>query len=60
LPSTARIVVSCLAVAIGLWLAVLIMRTHLTVSDDGIVDHRMFRVVQVPWQQIARFEINRP
>ena len=46
--------------AVGLGLAVLIMRTHLTVSDQGLADHRMFRVVRVPWQLIAGFEVNRP
>jgi hypothetical protein len=60
LPLTARIIVSCIAVAVGLGLAVLIMRTHLTVSDKGLADHRMFRVVRVPWQLIAGFEVNRP
>lgn len=60
LPWPARIIVCLVAVAIGLWFAALIMRTHLTASDDGLADHRMFRVVRVPWQQIARFEIDRP
>jgi hypothetical protein len=60
LPLTARIVVSCLGVAVGLWLAALIMRTHLTVSNEGLADHRIFRVVRVPWQQIVGFEIGRP
>lgn len=60
MPLTARIIVTCLAVAAGLYLAMLIMRTHLAVSDDGLADHRMFRVVQVPWQQIAKFEVGRP
>lgn len=57
---TARIIVSCLAVAVGLCLAALIMRTHLAVSDEGLADHRMFRVVRVPWQLIAGFEVGRP
>ena len=60
IPLPVRIIVTCLAVAAGLYLAVLILRTHLTVSDDGLADHRMFRVVQVPWPQIARFEVGRP
>lgn len=60
LPLTARINVSCIAVGVGLGLAALIMRTHLTVSDEGLADHRMFRVVRVPWQLIAGFEVNRP
>ncbi len=59
-PLTGRIVVGCLAVALGLWLAVLIMRTHLTVNDAGLADHRVFKVVRLPWQLIARFEVGRP
>jgi len=46
--------------AVGLCVAVLIMRTHLTVNDEGLADHRMFRVVRVPWQLIAGFEVDRP
>ncbi len=60
LPLTARIVVTCLAVAAGLCLAVLIMRTHLTIDNDGLADYRMFRVVRVPWQMITGFEVGRP
>jgi len=57
---TARLLVTCLAIAIGLALAVLIMRTHLTVSDEGLADRRLFRVVRVPWQMITGFEVGRP
>ncbi len=60
LPLTARIAVTCLAVGVGLCLAVLIMRTHLTVTDEGLADHRLFRVVRVPWQMITGFEVVRP
>lgn len=60
LPLAARIIVSCFAVAVGLGMAVLVMRTHLTVGDEGLADHRMFRVVHVSWRAIARFEVNRP
>ncbi|MGO8956247.1 MAG: hypothetical protein ACLQFR_02555 [Streptosporangiaceae bacterium] len=60
LPLTARITVTCVAVAVGLCLAVLIMRTHLMVSDDGLADHRTFRVVRVPWQMITGLEVGRP
>ncbi len=60
IPLPVRILVTCLAVAAGLYLAVLILQTHLTVNDDGLADHRMFRVVQVPWPQIAGFEVGRP
>ena len=59
-PLTPRVIVTCLAVAVGLGLAVLILRTHLTVSDEGLADCRMFRVVRVPWQVIAGFEVDRP
>ena len=54
------IILCWLVVAAGLCLAVLVMRTHLTVSDMGLADHRIFRVVRVPWRQIAGFEVNRP
>ena len=60
LPWTARIIVCCAAVALGLGLAALVMRTHLAVGDEGLADHRMFRVVRVTWRQIEKFEIERP
>lgn len=60
LPLTARIVVTCLAAAVGVCLAVLITRTHLTVDDEGLADHRLLRVVRVPWQMISGFEVGRP
>jgi hypothetical protein len=60
LPLTARVIVICLAAAVGLCLAALIMRTHLSVSDAGLADHRMFRIVRVPWQVITGFEVGRP
>ena len=60
LPPAARIIVTCAAAAIGFCVAVLIMRTHLAVSDEGLIDHRVFRVVRVPWQMIAGFEVARP
>ncbi len=60
LPLTVRIAVTCFAVAVGLCAAVLIMRTHLTVTDEGVADHRMFRVVRVPWPMITGFEVGRP
>jgi len=52
--------VTSLAVAIGICLAVLITRTHLSVSDDGLADHRIFRIVRVPWALITGFEVGRP
>ncbi len=60
LPLTARITVTCLAVAVGSYLAMLIMRSHLAVNDAGIADHRMFRDVRVPWQVVTGFEVRRP
>jgi PH (Pleckstrin Homology) domain-containing protein len=60
IPLAARIIVTCLAVALGLGAAVLIMRTHLAVSDDGLADHRVFRVVRVPWPIVTGFEVARP
>ena len=41
LPLAAKIVVSGLAVSVGLGLAVLIMRAHLMVNDEGLADHRV-------------------
>jgi hypothetical protein len=60
LPTAGTILVTCLAAAAGLGLAVLILRTHLTVGAEGLADHRMFRVVRVPWHVIAGFEVSRP
>lgn len=59
-PLIPRFVVTCLAVTIGLGLAVLILRTHLTVDDEGPADHRLVRVIRVPWQLVAGFEVDRP
>jgi hypothetical protein len=60
LPLSARIGVIGIAVALGAGLAILIWRTHLNVTDDGLADHRMVRVVRVPWRVIAQFEVRRP
>jgi hypothetical protein len=57
---TARIIVVCSAVVIGLGLAGLIMRTRLVITSQGLADHRIFRVIQIPWKEITGFEINRP
>jgi hypothetical protein len=57
--TTTAIVVGC-ALAIGSWLAVLVLRTHLAVTDGGIEDHRLFRATRIGWEQIAGFEIGRP
>jgi hypothetical protein len=60
LPTAYAIVLTGLAVAVGLLLAVLIMRSHLSVGDDGVADYRMLRVVKVPWHEITGFEVSRP
>jgi Bacterial PH domain len=60
LPLAARIVVICCAAGTGLGFAVLIMRTRLVVADDGLADHRIFRVIRIPWEEIAAFEVDRP
>ena len=60
LPTAATVSVISGAVAIGLALAVLIMRTRLVLTHEGIADHRLFRVTRMPWGLIARFEIGRP
>jgi hypothetical protein len=56
----ARIIVICGAVAIGLGLAGRIMRTRLVVTNEGLADHRIFRVIRMSWEEITGFEINRP
>jgi Bacterial PH domain len=57
---TARVIVICAAVAVGLGLAGLIMRTRLVVTSEGLGDHRIFRVIHIPWEEITGFEVNRP
>jgi hypothetical protein len=57
---TARVIAICAAVAIGLGLAGLIMRTRLVVTSEGLSDHRIFQVIHIPWEEINGFEINRP
>lgn len=60
LPPDARLAVIGAGLAAGGWLGLLVLRTHLTISDDGVTDHRMFRLVRVRWQQADRFEVGRP
>jgi hypothetical protein len=60
LPLIVRIIVTSVAVGIGAWLGARILRSYLSVSDEGLADHRLFRVVRVPWQRIASFEVGRP
>lgn len=48
------------AIAVGAWLAITITRAHLAVDDRGLADHRLIRVVQIPWQSVAGFEVCRP
>jgi hypothetical protein len=60
LPLAARITVTCSAAVIGVGFAALIMRTRLVVTTDGLTDHRIFRVIRIPWEEIAAFEIDRP
>jgi len=60
LPPTTIFIVICGAVVIGLGLAVLIMRTRLVVAAEGLADHRVLRVIRIPWEEIAAFDIRRP
>jgi len=60
LPTAAKISVISVAVAIGLALGVLTMRTRLVLTHEGLADHRLFRVTRIPWGLIAGFEIGRP
>jgi hypothetical protein len=53
LPPLAQIIVTCLAVAVGLCLAVLIMRTHLTVGDEGLALFWVFRDVAGPGHSLV-------
>jgi hypothetical protein len=55
-----RLTTAIAGLAIGTCVAVLVMRTHLTISDGGLADHRLFRVVRLPWPSIAAFEVGRP
>jgi hypothetical protein len=60
LPASDRVVVIAVALAIGAALAVLIWRTHLTVSPEGLADHRLLRVIRIPWDLIVLFQVSRP
>jgi hypothetical protein len=60
LPLSARIGIVAGAIAIGAGLAILTLRTRLIVGDDGLADHRVFRVVRIPWRLVDRFEVGRP
>jgi hypothetical protein len=60
LPLADRLIVTSGAVVIGLGIAGLILRTRLAVTSDGLADHRLFRVIRIPWEEIAAFEIERP
>ena len=60
LPATTKAIVVGCALAIGCWVAVLVLRTHLAVTDAGIEDHRLFGATRIGWEQIAGFEIGRP
>lgn len=59
LPWSARLVVFGVAFAVGAWLAIMITRTHLAVGDRGLADHRLVRIVRVPWQSIAGLQVCR-
>jgi hypothetical protein len=50
----------CLVAAGIVSLAVPIMRTNLLVTDEGLVERRLFRTVRVPWQQITELRVGRP
>jgi hypothetical protein len=41
-------------------LAALTLRTHLVADEFGVTDHRVFRVVRVPWARIEDFVVARP
>ena len=54
------LIVGWIAFGSLLVLAWLILRAHLAVDGAGLTDRRVFRVVRVPWQEVADFEVNRP
>ena len=58
--SSIALAVGCVIGAVSLWVAVLIARSHLDVSDEGLTDHRTFRVVRLPWHDVAEFTVERP
>lgn len=60
LPLPGRIAIICVAAAAGAAIAVLVMRTHLSVDSGGLADHRLLRTVRVPWQLITGFDVGRP
>ena len=41
-------------------LALLTLRTSLTVTGDELIDRRAVRTVRVPWPRIAEFRVQRP
>ena len=54
------IAAGCVAGAVLLSLAVLTMRTSLTVTGEELIDHRAVRTARVPWPEIAGFRVGRP
>lgn len=60
LPLSARIILTSISVVVGIVFAVLIMRTSLVVTAEGLADHRLFKVARIPWGQIASFGVERP
>lgn len=53
-------VAGCLVGGGLLSLAVPVMRNCLIVTDDGLTDRRAIRTVEVPWQRITGFGVERP
>lgn len=58
--SVAETIVGCVLATSLLGMAVLIMRSHLVIADDGLTDCRMIRVIRVRWEQVTEFGVERP
>jgi hypothetical protein len=41
-------------------IAILVVRSHLAVTDEGLVDCRAFRVSRLSWADIVEFGVDRP
>ena len=54
------LIAGCVGAAVGGCPAALQLRSHLSVTAIGVADYRMFRVVRLPWRDIAHFQVQRP
>lgn len=59
-PSATALAMGFAVVAASVFLAGLIARSHLEVTDQGLTDRRTFRIVRLPWDDIVEFGVGRP